>query len=176
MRCRQLLTILLYFLPFLCTCRANQNRTTLLPYINRALARTFALLEGNITGVPRLAVPHDYSLVYKLCDHLRDRSENERIGCCTPNDVRHLYNVKIFENKLVAFSNGIQNNTTKDWVLPWVRSVLPLKRSMDKLSVVFVNGPLIPEKHCKEYFNGTLHFAGRSTVHNVYHARKYHLI
>lgn len=166
----------LFLVSVYCTCIASDicdaPRCSSLQYVNRALARTFASLEMNTTGVPNIPIQRSVSVALGACHHLRASSDYDRIGCATPNDVRHLYNVKILHGRLVVYLGDDDYNRTQ-WNLPSVRSIIPRKRQASRLPISFVKGPMIPETHCKSYFNGTLHFTGRSTVHNVYHARKF---
>ena len=103
-----------------------------------------------------------------------------RIVCCTPEDVRHLYNV-LFENqKIVGFTDSVNKKKGSDHnLLPSVTSVkkqrkenfnLPLEYR--SLKATFQDDNRIDGKNspCKSYFNGTLHVIGASTMHNVYHA------
>ena len=99
-----------------------------------------------------------------------------RIVCCTPEDVRHLYNVLFEDQKVVGFTDLVNQKKISDHSLPPVTSVkkqrkenfnLPLESrsiSPDNLLNQGENSP------CKSYFNGTLHVIGASTMHNVYHA------
>lgn len=105
-----------------------------------------------------------------------------RIVCCTPEDVRHLFNVLFEDQKIVGFTDLVNMKKISDHSLPPVTSVkkqrkenfhLPLEsRFLNAVSEDnFLNNK---EKNspCKSYFNGTLHVIGASTMHNVYHAGK----
>lgn len=141
--------------------------------VNEALEDTFQTFEGTKVGLYGAKVAYDYSVVRDLCHNLIGTADYDRVACCTPNDVRHLYNVLIDDNKLVMFVENPKDYENKgEGKLPPVQSVLSRQKVSNSLPIEYRQGPLVPTQHCTRYFNGTLHFPGRSTVYNVYHARK----
>ncbi len=136
-----------------------------------------------------------YSFITDLCSTVNFFESNQtrhskakladedilRIVCCTPEDVRHLFNVLFEDQKVVGFTDLVNMKKISDHSLPPVTSVkkqrkenfnLPLEsRLLNAASEynILTQGKNSP---CKSYFNGTLHVIGASTMHNVYHAGK----
>ena len=140
--------------------------------IQRALHATFAAFEESPWPKSHPDIPLGFSQIHDQCHHLDGTIDVGRIGCCTPSDVKHLYNVLIEDRKLVVFVPSLKEKDTRPFKLPPVQSVRYQKKVNHHLQVEYREGPMDIDKHCTRYFNGTLHFPGRSTVHNVYHACK----
>jgi hypothetical protein len=108
------------------------------------------------------------SKIQKVCDRfVPQRNESKRTACCTPSDVRIVRNVLIHQKELHLFTNSpVGGFPTVDSVKQQatLKFGLPVKSRSEAFDM---------NKHCKSYFNGTLHVIGRSTVHNVYHASKF---
>lgn len=155
----------------LTTVNAKKPATTS-QLIQKALEATFRSFEGDANGIAlNNPISRDYSLLADQCYQLQGKADKYRIGCCTPNDARHLYNVLIEGKKLVVFVESSKNETEiKKHKLPPVQSVRNREKVNSLLEIEYREGKLDPLKDCTRYFNGTLHFPGRSTVHNVYHA------
>lgn len=136
---------------------------------------------------------YKYSEVQGICKHVRDENDRNRVGCCTPSDVRHLYNVMISkEGNMVIFQNpdAAADTTTSTSTTSTVTSSksttirgsnkgqLPAISSVKQQAKINFNMPIeyrsekMDMRQCTKYFNGTLHVIGRSTVKNVYHACK----
>jgi hypothetical protein len=131
---------------------------------------------------------YKYSELQGVCKHVKDEVDRTRIGCCTPNDVRHLYNAMISKDgKMVMFQkpdtasrtstssslqsfNAIASSKPGGSVLPTISSVKQQAKINFNMPIEYRNEHLDISK-CTRYFNGTLHVIGRSTVKNVYHAR-----
>lgn len=111
----------------------------------------------------------EYSSVLDVCNVPEDSSLFDRTGCCTPSDVKHLFNVLVQDNKFVLFSE--KPKTVK---LPAVTSVKTQQKIHLNVPVSSINEKYSQSKQCTNYFDGTLHVVGRSTVKNVYHASKYY--
>jgi hypothetical protein len=120
------------------------------------------------------------SLVAEVCNSIgktTDSSTNlQRIACCTPSDVRHLFNALFAGNHLISFDQGLKSDVPK--TLPAVTSVK--KQRKENFNIPFEvrrskDASNLFQSSCKSYFNGTLHVIGLSTVHNVYHAGNIHL-
>lgn len=144
--------------------------------INKALERTFLAFEGSTEGIRHQAVPQDVSSVLDVCHNLDGSKDKNRIACCTPNDVKHIYNVLVEDGKLVLFVRSKKEAMSQNKVLPPVQSVRSREKVNSLLPIEYREGTFDPSKHCTRYFNGTLHFPGRSTVHNVYHACKNYIL
>ena len=115
------------------------------------------------------------SSINRICEpyHFNNMNKNNftdlisRTGCCSPSDVRHIYNAMIKDEKLVLFKRSA---TGKVFTLPPVTSVKKMER--DNFNIPIISEDLRKNENlpCKYYFNGTLHVIGKSTIHNVYHA------
>lgn len=116
-------------------------------------------------------VPPDYTIVdQNVCGSVAHTRYNLSTICCSPTDTRHIYNVLIEDRKLIFF---VKKGSSKPVaVLPPVMSTKRQSHINFNLPIEYREGPLEPDRHCKRYFNGTLHVPGRSTVHNIYHACK----
>lgn len=131
----------------------------------------------------------------ELCSKLPEKEIERRIGCCQPLDTRYLYNVMFGKGKIIMFTGekgadifksskeapvvGTPSTSSgpsissqgkgSNHLLPPVRSIRLQVESKFNVDIETRTGPL-PLSQCKEYFDGTLHVVGRSTVKNVYHA------
>lgn len=113
----------------------------------------------------------EYSDVLDVCNMPLNTSLFDRTGCCTPSDVKHLFKVLVSDGKFVLFSE--KPKTVK---LPAVTSVKTQQKIHLNVPVTSINDKYSKSKQCLNYFNGTLHIVGRSTVKNVYHASKYCIV
>lgn len=132
--------------------------------VSKALNDT---LLNNVQILVKIEKKSDYSNVLDVCNVPQDSSLFDRTGCCTPSDVKHLFNVLVQDNKFVLFSEK-----PKTVRLPAVTSVKTQQKIHLNVPVSSINDKFSTSKQCLKYFNGTLHIVGRSTVKNVYHASK----
>lgn len=129
------------------------------------------------------------SSINKICEPYNKNNNNnltndiiKRTGCCSPSDVRHIYNAMIQEGKLILFkrpnnnynsSNNNNNyNDNNNLILPPVTSVKKMEKDNFNIPINEKYLSFNEKIPCKYYFNGTLHIIGKSTIHNVYHAGK----
>ncbi len=115
-----------------------------------------------------------YSDVQNVCNNVKKDTDRIRVGCCTPSDVRHIYNVMISQDgKMIIFQNpdSAASSRNNKLHLPPVSSVKQQAKINFNIPTEYRSEKLDISK-CTRYFNGTLHVVGRSTVKNVYHACK----
>jgi hypothetical protein len=97
----------------------------------------------------------------------------DRIGCCSPTDTRHLFNVMIDHGKFIMFtgnkSSSLTSKDSKHHTLTNIKSV-KMRRQHDFKMNLEERSESFPSSKCKNTFHGTLHVIGRGTTHNVYHA------
>jgi hypothetical protein len=166
--CLHLLLLLFQSLIFV----SSRKASPFLNLLKDALNQTFS--EFEVPYPPsnsKFSIPSDFTQVEEICHGLKGTPDYNRVACCTPNDVRHIYNVLIEEKKMIFFVPDLK--AVRKPNLPVVSSVVQQKKIDYQLPIEYREGPLIPSKHCQRYFNGTLHFPGRSTVHNIYHSSKF---
>jgi hypothetical protein len=109
-----------------------------------------------------------YSSMTGVCGDQIDSDTVKRTACCTPSDVKHLYDVLVHNGKFVLFSDKPQSSVK----LPAVTSVKTQQKVNYNVDIEYRNEAFVPLTHCTSYFNGTLHVVGKSTIKNVYHASK----
>jgi hypothetical protein len=155
--------IILLLIALVCKISESKNKKEILDEIIRKSVENI-----NHEWIVPVEAENGQSKIQKMCDRfVPKRKESNRTACCTPIDTRIVRNVLIHQKELHVFTN------TPVGGLPTVDSVkqqatlkfgLPVKSRPEAFDI---------NKHCNNYFNGTLHVIGRSTVHNVYHASKF---
>ena len=102
--------------------------------------------------------------------------KDSRIGCCQPNYVTYLYDVKIEGGKFLLYHSNSPAEPSKLRVskhkLPPMTSMMMQIRHEFNMDVEERYSSDGRPTHCSSIFPGTLHVVGRSTVNNVYHASK----
>jgi hypothetical protein len=104
-----------------------------------------------------------------MCDRVIQHGHTQdinRFSCCTPVDLRHIYNVQIKDGKVIYFHNS---NAKNNIILPKIKSMKYQKAHFFHMEVD-ERPTSFNINNCKEYFNGTLHVVGRGTIKNVYHS------
>jgi len=148
-------------------CKKASGRASL---IREVLDETLSLFREKVVVKASDISGSSFTEVREICRSLRNSEDYRRVGCCVPNDIRHVYNVLIENKKLIFFRPD--SSSPGLGTLPPVSTVKAQKKQNFNLPIEYRDGPMIPSQHCSRYFNGTLHIPGRSTVHNVYHACK----
>lgn len=149
------------------------SETLLSSVINNTLNQTERGFDVNLAesihGHYTFSSRHDQCLTN---EHVKDR-----MGCCLPNDVKHLYQVMVRNKKLHLFVKKGNATTTKEQIvstkLPPIKSLIHNLRPIYNIPVeiIYVNSIQDIRTHCgNKYFNGTLHAVGRSSAGNIYHA------
>jgi len=125
-----------------------------------------------ITDVCQTLTHYDYD---GIAHDAADGKNKLRMGCCTPSDVRQLYNILLEGNKIFVFQkDGAPPPRVTS--LPDITSVkkqrkdnfnIPLRFRKSNLPITEI---MTNKSYCRSYFNGSLHIIGSSTIHNVYHA------
>lgn len=164
---RFLLVITFVSLFSIVVCKKATGRASL---IREVLDETLSLFREKVIVKASDISGSIFTEIREVCHNIRNTNDYNRVGCCVPNDVKHIYNVLIENKKLIFFRPD--SSSPGLGTLPPVSTVKAQKKHNFNLPIEYRDGPLIPSKHCSRYFNGTLHIAGRSTVHNVYHACK----
>jgi hypothetical protein len=154
----------LWIILFLCvlSCESRLNKDV----IDGIIRETLKGLPASLWKIPlQKEESCKKSSIGRMCDRFpSDSLEKKRSVCCTPIDTRIVRNALIERGELHLFGgssfeqlppvNSVKNQATLNFLPP----VKVRKEEFDHT------------KHCKSYFNGTLHIIGKSTVHNVYHA------
>lgn len=148
-------------------CKKTFGRASL---VREVLDETLSVFQEKVVVKASHIAGSAFTEVREVCHNFLNTADYGRVGCCVPNDIKHLYNVMIENRKLIFFRPD--SSSPGLGTLPPVSTVKAQKKHNFNLPIEYRDGPLIPSKHCTRYFNGTLHIPGRSTVHNVYHACK----
>ena len=135
--------------------------------LSRAVNETIAHREWRVSGFPASLLPSLRSSMRDACHSLHDwPGDFPRVGCCHPQDVRHLHNVKIEDGSFIFFG------TAKFTQLPEIRSFAKHGDAPETFQMEIKRRPSerFGGSQCTSVFDGTLHIFSRSLAHNVYHA------
>lgn len=144
-RCTQRYVRLVYFLQLLVvvahTTVTSQKVATFNEEVQRKLSitinRTVKVLK-NVTALPRAEFKSSYSSPkYSHCnpnDEVEYANISSRIGCCQPDAIRVLHNVKVDGNNLISFGNSAASDA-KSFLLPPIHSVVHQYRSIVQMTL-----------------------------------------
>ncbi len=166
---RVMWTSSLLFLLLVPYCCGKRHRHHNISIVHESIKKT--LSTWNIRPTAVKPIGYEYTEMVGVCDRFVDDNLKKKSVCCTPNDVRHIYNVLIEDRKLIFFDKEGSPRGERTSLPPVVSVSRQVRQNLDMV-IEHRNEPMDVRKHCMRYFNGTLHVVGRATVHNVYHACK----
>ena len=102
-----------------------------------AISRTLKV-SNDLTALPKAEFKSPYSSPkYSHCnpnDDVERANITSRIGCCQPDGIRILHNVKVEGNDLITFGNSPASDV-KSFLLPPIHSVVHQHRSIVQMTV-----------------------------------------
>ena len=134
---------LVYFLQLLAVVNVvtSQKVATFSEEVQRKLSiaiRKTLKVSKDLTPLPKAEFKSPYSSPkYSHCnpnDDVEHANITSRIGCCQPDGIRVLHNVKVEGVKLITFGNSSASDV-KSFLLPPIHSVVHQHRSIVQMTV-----------------------------------------